>query len=148
MEVAPPSYTANVPPDGPPPAYTFPTTFTIGTGKTQAPLVTPEQLKGHLGLLRLFYNLRETVEAGKDERLPDWARELEPERRWAWFVNLAAERYVGGLQRKYRDVLLSASDLNGGVRPCDMHLSTNSSMRVCRQSMLSWFGTYAYSHLV
>jgi hypothetical protein len=99
MEVAPPSYTASVPLDGPPPAYTFPTTFTIGTGKTQAPLVTPEQLKGHLGLLRLFYNLRETVEVGKDDRLPDWARKLEPELRWAWFVNLAAERYVDRLQR-------------------------------------------------
>jgi hypothetical protein len=92
MDVSPPSYTANVPQDGLPPAYTFPTTFTIGSGRTQAPLVTPEQLKGHLGLLRQFYELREIVEAGKDDRLPAWAKQLEPERRWAWFVALAAER--------------------------------------------------------
>jgi hypothetical protein len=90
---APPPYSANVPQlDGPPPGYTFPTTFTIGNAKTGRPLVTPEQLKGHLGLLRLFYKLRETVEAGNDDRLPPWARQLEPERRWAWFVSLAAER--------------------------------------------------------
>jgi hypothetical protein len=91
-DISPPSYTANVPQDGPPPAYTFPTTFTIGNMKTQAPLVTPEQLKGHLGLLRLFHELRETVETGKDDRLPAWAMQLEPERRWTWFVTLAAER--------------------------------------------------------
>lgn len=86
------SYAANVPQDGPPPAYTFPSTFTIGNGRTLAPLVTPEQLKGHLSLLRLFYNLRATIEAGKDDRLPAWALQLEPERRWAWFVTLAVER--------------------------------------------------------
>jgi hypothetical protein len=79
------SYPAN-------PSYTFPTTFSIGGTKTQGPLVTPEQLKSHLALLGLFYNFREAVEAGKDDRLPAWAKQLEPERRWAWFVALATER--------------------------------------------------------
>jgi hypothetical protein len=90
---APPSYIANVPQDGPPPSYTFPTTFKIGSATTYQPFVTPQQLKGHLRLLQLFYNLRETVEAGKDDRLPAWAKQLEPERRWAWFIALATVRW-------------------------------------------------------
>lgn len=95
MEKAtPPVYTANVPQnnDGAPPAYTFPNTFRIGIRKTEGSLVDVEQLKGHLGLLHLFYGLREKVEAGDDDRFPTWTKELEPERRWAWFATLAAER--------------------------------------------------------
>jgi hypothetical protein len=83
-----PSYSAS----RPPPAYPFSTKFTVGGKQTEGPLVTTAQLKGHLGLLRLFYILRETVEAGTDDRLPAWARQIEPERRWAWFVALAVER--------------------------------------------------------
>lgn len=90
---APPSYTSEVPkPENAPPAYTFPTTFSIGAKKTDGPLVTVEQLKGHLALLRLFHNLREEIAAGKDGRLPAWTMELEDDRRWGWFVALAAER--------------------------------------------------------
>lgn len=93
--VSHPSYTANVPQrddNALPPDYTFPTTFKIGNKQTLAPLVTPEQLKGHLGLLRLFHGLREGIEAGKDDRLPAWSKQIDPERRWAWFVALAVER--------------------------------------------------------
>jgi hypothetical protein len=86
----PPSYTARVPQDSLLPEYTPPTTFTIGKAKTQG-LITEGQVKGHLGLLWLFYKLRETVETS-DDRLPVWATQLEPDRRWAWFVSLAAER--------------------------------------------------------
>jgi len=72
---------------------TFSSTFTIGNKQMQAPLVTPDQLKGHLGLLRLFQGLREIVEAGEDDRLPAWSTQMERERRWAWFVALAVERF-------------------------------------------------------
>lgn len=99
MEEIPPSYPVNdekLKPaaEAAPPAYEFPTSFTIGAKGTNAHLVAPEQLKGHLSLLRLFYSLREIVEAGKDERLPEWARKMEPELRWAWFVTLAVDRRV------------------------------------------------------
>lgn len=90
---APPTYISEIPKaEGAPPEYTFPTTFLIGGKKTDGPLVTVEQLKGHLGLLRLFHNLREQVVAGKDDQFPAWTKEVEEDRRWAWFVALAAER--------------------------------------------------------
>lgn len=90
---APPPYTDTKPqPTDPPLAYTFPTSFSIGSQRTQVPLVTPEKLKGHLGLLRAFYTLRLHVEQGMDERLPPFVKRMEVERRWFWFVGLAVER--------------------------------------------------------
>jgi hypothetical protein len=56
---------ASVPQDSLLLKYTSPTTFTIGKAKTQG-LITQGQLKGHLGLLWLFYKLRETVEISDD----------------------------------------------------------------------------------
>jgi hypothetical protein len=94
---APPAYsdiaptTSEARPNISPPIYTFPTTFVIGPYSVNA-LVTPEQLKGHLAILRTFYALRSYVEEAKDDRFPDWAKKLEPERRWAWFVTLAVHR--------------------------------------------------------
>ncbi|KII94204.1 hypothetical protein PLICRDRAFT_419726 [Plicaturopsis crispa FD-325 SS-3] len=92
----PPEYaTRGVPqdPSAEPPTYTFPKTFKIGSSTTTGPLVQPDQLKGHLGLLHAFYSLRCQVEEGSDPRLPEWSTKVDPERRWAWFVGLAVERF-------------------------------------------------------
>ena len=75
------------------PAYSSLTSFQIGKKYVDA-LVTPEQLKGHLSILRTFHTLRSTVENAKDDRFPSWAKEMEPERRWSWFVALAVHRQV------------------------------------------------------
>jgi hypothetical protein len=77
----------------PRPAYAFPSLFSI-RGRNVRALVTPEQLKGHLSILRTFHTLRSTVENAKDGRFPPWAKEMEPERRWTWFVSLAVHRQV------------------------------------------------------
>lgn len=96
--IAPPSYTAtDQRPADPPPIYTFPTSYVIGSHQTTGPLVNPNKLKGHLGLLRAFYKLRLQVEDGKDNRLPEFAQKMEAERRWVWFVGLAVERCVAFL---------------------------------------------------
>lgn len=79
--------------DVPPPAYTFPETFKIGVRETTGPLVTTLQLQGHLGLLKLFWDLRQKVESNQDDRVPTFAKALEPELRWAWFVTLAMDRF-------------------------------------------------------
>jgi hypothetical protein len=79
-----------------PPAYAFPPSFQIGAVRTTRPLVAPNQLKGHLALLRGFWALRESVEGSDqvkvDERIPEWALNLDKEARWIWFVGLAVER--------------------------------------------------------
>jgi hypothetical protein len=92
---SPPSYSASSQlANDLPPAYTFPTSFKIGRKRTDCALVNTDQLKGHLALLRAFYGLRLQVEEGKDHRLPQSVRDTDSaERRWAWFVGLAVERY-------------------------------------------------------
>ncbi|OBZ73587.1 hypothetical protein A0H81_06345 [Grifola frondosa] len=79
--------------DRPPPAYTAPTTYTIGGRKTAVPLVHVDQLKAHLDLLRAFHGLREAVEKGDDGRFPVNVRALEGCQRWVWFLELAVERF-------------------------------------------------------
>src|ERR1700690_3761477 len=75
---APQSYSPNPqPPNDLPPAYTFPTSFNIGSRQTSNLLVTPDELKGHLALLRAFYGLRLQVEEGKDDRFPQSVRETD-----------------------------------------------------------------------
>ncbi|KIJ16489.1 hypothetical protein PAXINDRAFT_75707 [Paxillus involutus ATCC 200175] len=59
----------------------------------ESQLVTPQQLKGHLALLRAFHALRQTVQAGNDYRFPADVRLLDADRRWTWFVSLAVERF-------------------------------------------------------
>lgn len=85
-------HTQSRPTDGPPHADEFPTSFAIGSRRTNTPLVTPDQLRDHLALLHAFYKLRSQVEEGKDDRLPKLAKEMEVEGRWVWFVGLAVER--------------------------------------------------------
>jgi len=83
----------------PPPYHLEEVRFPIGGKVPKDSLVTPSQLKTHLGLLRAFRELKTRVtdlEANQDVRnkLPPLARTLEPEERWTWFSELALERWV------------------------------------------------------
>ena len=71
---------------------TLASSFKIGYKQTNGPLVNVEQVKGHLDLLRQFHVLREKVTIGDNHRFPSWVKDLEPDRRWNWFVVLAVER--------------------------------------------------------
>ncbi|KAI0050300.1 hypothetical protein FA95DRAFT_1603654 [Auriscalpium vulgare] len=70
----------------------FPGVYRIGTANLQVPLVKVKHLQCHLNLLGAFAQLRQEVEAS-DAALPEAAMRLETERRWAWFVGLAVERF-------------------------------------------------------
>ncbi|KAJ6570975.1 hypothetical protein DFH09DRAFT_1362572 [Mycena vulgaris] len=76
-----------------PPAYTFPTSFPLGGRYTTTPLVDVRQLKDHLVLLRAFTKLKTKVEAlaNRDAGIPHMPSDKE--RRWAWFLGLAVERF-------------------------------------------------------
>ena len=104
--IAPPQYTATHGADpstntsddhsAPPPYYEQ---FSIPVrGKVpKDPFVSISQLKTHLGLLRAAKELKTRVtdlEANQDvrDKLPSLARELGPEKRWNWFLELALER--------------------------------------------------------
>ncbi|KIK96103.1 hypothetical protein PAXRUDRAFT_826337 [Paxillus rubicundulus Ve08.2h10] len=70
-------------------------TYVIGSQETPGPLVSPEQVKGYLRLLRAFHNLRITVEDCKDHRIPGYAMKMDKDGRWRWFVHLAIDRFEG-----------------------------------------------------
>ncbi|KAJ6606211.1 hypothetical protein DFH09DRAFT_1017165 [Mycena vulgaris] len=100
MEAAPPpQYTSGDPPNinapsgapEAPPAYSSPTAFTVGAGRTTKPFINVPQIKDHLALLHAFAELRVKVEETTDlgvSYVP-----TDKERRWAWFVGLAVERF-------------------------------------------------------
>ncbi|KAH7905898.1 hypothetical protein BJ138DRAFT_1017075 [Hygrophoropsis aurantiaca] len=67
--------------------------FAIGSQRTPCSLVSSEQLKGHLRLLRAFHNMRITVEDCKDPRLPALLTQMDKRSRWTWFVTLAVDRF-------------------------------------------------------
>ncbi|TFY79965.1 hypothetical protein EWM64_g4047 [Hericium alpestre] len=100
-DVAPPVYTPRAPPEATPSASSgatpsaaaLPATLRVGGRMVKATLVDPEDVKVHLGLLRAFWELRQTVEVRLDARFPPFARTMHPEQRWAWFVTLAVERF-------------------------------------------------------
>lgn len=73
---------------------TRPPVYVVGAQRASRPLVSPEHVRGHLRLLRAFYNLRITVEDCKDRRIPGYAMQMDKDARWRWFVHLAVERYV------------------------------------------------------
>ena len=77
---------------GPPPTYTAPTQFTIGSKLTPEPLVNISQIKAHLALLHAFAEFKKEVEGLKEGTIPQMPADLE--RRWAWFVSLAVQRSV------------------------------------------------------
>ena len=87
-----PAYSASADNQDQPPAYTPPSSFSIGGQVLTTPLVTIEQLKAHLSLLRAFKQLRSVIDEGADPRIPEYARALDPIPRWGWFVNLAVDR--------------------------------------------------------
>ena len=79
-----------------PPPYHAPTRYAIGESALSAPLVDIRQLKAHLALLRAFKSLKTNIQdkEPKELQLPPVVDELDKEKRWAWFVGLAVERYV------------------------------------------------------
>ena len=94
----PPAYKADaagssVPPEAAdhPPQYTFPTSFIVGARRTDGPFVTIAQIKRHLALLHALAELKRTVVECQDSipHMPPG-----PQKRWAWFVNLATERWA------------------------------------------------------
>lgn len=74
----------------------LPTTYRIGKNILDSPLVVREQVKAHLTLLEAFHHLKKTIQGAKpdDLRLPSEVALLDLDRRWAWFVGLAVDRYV------------------------------------------------------
>ncbi|RDB14774.1 hypothetical protein Hypma_016304 [Hypsizygus marmoreus] len=95
MSDAPPSYSVQASnSNAPPPSYAFPVTFSIGQERTNGPLINRSQIKGHLALLHAFYRLRtdiDALDARAKTRLPFMPDDKD--RRWAWFVGLAVERF-------------------------------------------------------
>jgi hypothetical protein len=86
------------------PAYSFPTSFKIGGRTTDGLLVNIPEIKAHLALLGAFTSLKEQVEASKDliRDVP-----LSAERRWPYFVSLAAERCVKSFRGAFQASVLT-----------------------------------------
>ena len=64
--------------------------FDVGPDLRIPPLVTIQEVKGHLGLLHLFADLKRRVNGIPN--LPEHLSTLKSEKRWGWFVGLAVER--------------------------------------------------------
>ena len=73
-------------------------------------MVSVEELRAHLCLLREFKDLRTLVEGGQIAEWPAMVQSWAPEQRWAWFVGLAVERYVPPVQ-----VFNACSEMMGQV---------------------------------
>ena len=76
----------------PPPAYTAPTQFNIGSQLTPETLVKISQIKAHLVLLHAFAELKNEVEGLQEGTIPQMSADLDG--RWLWFVGLAVQRSV------------------------------------------------------
>lgn len=74
------------------PEYSTPHTFFIGPRQTP-PLVTVDQLKAHLSLLKLFLHLRAKAEVLELPQIPSQPTQSLKERRWSFFVSYAVERF-------------------------------------------------------
>ena len=80
-----------------PPQYSDSTGFSIGGRSLKSPLVTVEQVKTHLKLLRAFKLFQEKVEdpysdPGMEDVLPPIGRSVGAKGRWLWFLEMAVER--------------------------------------------------------
>ena len=102
--IIPPSVSASVPttsngsPSTLPPSYLGLTTFGVGK-KLEKPLVTIEQIKSHLKLLRAFKLFQEKVEDPYSDPevadvVPPIGRSVGTKGRWLWFLEMAVERSV------------------------------------------------------
>ncbi|CAL1714287.1 unnamed protein product [Somion occarium] len=96
----PPAYIAtadagNSQSDSPPPSYSAPKSYKIGSHTLGSPLVDVDQLKAHLALLHAFKLLRTDIQSKSAEelKLPRVVNLLDENKRWAWFVGLAVERF-------------------------------------------------------
>ena len=121
-EQIPPAYstTAVRSSDVLPPTYSAPTQFNIGSLRTPEPLVNLSQIKGHLVLLHAFAELKKQVEELR-EPIPDMPADLE--RRWAWFVAMAVERFVSvHVPATFALHDLSIADLTFGVTDCNRRM--------------------------
>ena len=97
----PPAY-SNPPNDSvsstPSSSQCLPSSFTVGS-KLTPQLVSVAEVQGHLALLYAFAEFKAKVDSllGEDASEHVSVSSLMPEdkeKRWAWFVGLAAERYV------------------------------------------------------
>lgn len=81
------------------------TPYIIGGQTLEAPLVTIQQVKAHLCLLRAFKDLRAAVEATPTEldksqlpygtsEWPELVKKLDGPSRWIWFLGIAVDKYV------------------------------------------------------
>ncbi|KAH9031145.1 hypothetical protein EDB85DRAFT_2243135, partial [Lactarius pseudohatsudake] len=70
-----------------------PLTFHVGLHELQDSLVKIKHLKLHLCFLGALHDLRKKVQSKTYATWPPLIRELDGERRWSWFVNLAVERF-------------------------------------------------------
>lgn len=69
-------------------------TFPVGLHELHDPLVQVKHLKLHVLFLGALHDLRRRVESINEASWPPLISELDGERRWSWFVNLAVERQV------------------------------------------------------
>jgi hypothetical protein len=105
-------------------------------------LITPEELKSHLSLLRTFYDLKQKVE------LDTWLPQSMPEDRWTHFVCAAVEWCVLSIfrsQLQHAEVLPDSFDrwsmsyekypnrLSANLKPLDLleNLPPVDVMMVC-----------------
>jgi hypothetical protein len=117
--------------------------FEIGSQRTSGPLVSVAQVKGHLRLLRTFRNLRVIVEECKDRRIPAFARQMDRDSRWIWFITLAIDRYVESLVFDAHTVM-PRQDLSNGSSLCNSYLLRSSSINSFHPLMCGWFGMPIY----
>ncbi|KAF5334224.1 hypothetical protein D9611_014332 [Ephemerocybe angulata] len=116
-----------------PPKYTFPTSFTIGGRQTIKVLVDVPEIKGHLALLHAFDALKREVRGWEPEA--QGGLEMMPfdkEKRWAWFVGLAADRF---------DAWCRSLPLNSSLGPLQNALPPIDVLMVWHSYMLSprWY---------
>ncbi|RXW20046.1 hypothetical protein EST38_g5818 [Candolleomyces aberdarensis] len=105
------------------PHYNFPTRFKVGQVFTDGLFVDIEQIKGHLALLNAFSNLKTQVE-GLNLNIKNMPEDRE--KRWAWFVELAVERFdVWARSLKSKDALQPLEDT---LPPLDVLMVWHSYM--------------------
>lgn len=128
---------------------TRPPAYVVGTQCAPRPLVSPEQVKGHIRLLRAFYNLRITVEDCKDRRIPGYAMKMDKDARWRWFVHLAVERYVSPSSSPApshplftdSNATVKHQGLNSGSSLCNLSHLKSLSRGIFHPWMCGWCGT-------